>query len=300
MGLSSSLAPTCSKLSRSQFFPKGLWRRLAVLTGEDFHPEHPQKVTLALPENQAITLLLDLHDSLSRSIYYFGTHEPDTTAFLRRKFKDPRLRVVFDIGSNIGYYAITAAVMLRARGRVEAFEPVPWIFDSLKANGQLNHLTNLRSHRLAIGRENRSATLFLPHGHRAWSSNATLLPELAKIFNRLFSPPGTVIDSLNVSLRSLDSLIDEEGLESPDLIRMDIEGAEHAALQGMERTLQKCSPDLVFEALPEGLDPLRGYLQELGYETYLIGPGGRLRKSALIWNPRANRDWYAAKGQKAV
>ena len=166
-----------------------------------------------------MTLVLDLNDDLCRAIYLFGTHEPDTTAFLHRRLGDPHLHVVYDVGANIGSYAIAAAAMLQNRGYVEAFEPVPWIFEQLKKNCSVNNLTNLRIHRIAVGRENGMTTLFLPHGLGAWSANATMYPELAKTFNALFALPGTPIDTLSVPCKNLDSLIERRALRPPDLVR---------------------------------------------------------------------------------
>ena len=252
-------------------------------------------MTLPLPRHRTMTLMLDLHDDLCRSIYCFGTHEPDTTALLRRRFQDPRLQVIYDVGSNIGYYAITAATMLQPGGEVEAFEPVPWIFERLKINLLSNNLTNLRIHQIAVGQTTGTTTLFLPHGYGAWSTNATLFPKLAKTFNTLFASPGTPIDALEVRTESLDSFIDREGLKPPDLVRIDAEGAELDVLRGMKFTLTKYAPDLVFEVLPDWLCELRSFIKELGYETYRIGPNGWLQKNPLGWDPGSNRDWYATK-----
>ncbi|OGX38620.1 MAG: hypothetical protein A3C53_04155 [Omnitrophica WOR_2 bacterium RIFCSPHIGHO2_02_FULL_68_15] len=144
-------------LSRSRCPPASLWRRAAALAGEAFKPSQIQRVRLSLRPHQAMVLALDLQDDLSRAVYLYGTHEPDTTAFLVRRFQDPRLRVMYDIGSHIGYYAVMAAVLLRDRGRVEAFEPVPWIFERLLLNARLNHAANLTAHPCAVGDRPRPA-----------------------------------------------------------------------------------------------------------------------------------------------
>ena len=134
---------------------------------------------------------------------------------------------------------------------------------------------------MAIGEKSGRTTLFLPHGLGAWSTNATRSPELAETFHALFSSPKIQIGALDVQMENLDFLIQKEGFEPPDLIRMDIEGGELAALQGMARTLADYSPDLIIEMLEDQRDELNDFLKYLGYTTYPIG--------------RENRDWYATR-----
>ncbi len=76
----------------------------------------------------------------SESGYYLGEHEPDLQQVLPRYLK-PGM-TVFDIGANIGFFAIAAANLVGPTGRVVAFEPNPAVVARLKENVELNGLAD--------------------------------------------------------------------------------------------------------------------------------------------------------------
>ncbi|PIQ81490.1 MAG: hypothetical protein COV76_08680 [Candidatus Omnitrophica bacterium CG11_big_fil_rev_8_21_14_0_20_64_10] len=285
-------APLCARLSRTGMFPKRFWRRLAGLASEIDLSDQPREILLPLPGRRTMRLQLDLHEEMEWEIYFFGTHEPGTTAFLKRRFSDPRLRVVYDIGSNIGYYAILAAALMPEGRQVEAFEPVPWMFEMLEKNARLNGLKNLRAHEAAVGRETGVAPLFLPRGRQIPSTNGTLQKAWAAGFLR---EPGSPLDQIQVRVEQLDRLIEQKVLPVPEMIRMDIEGSEADALAGMGRTLERHGPELVLEVLEPAFGPIGELLRKANYVTYRIEPNGAIQESSLEPHPKATRDWYAAR-----
>jgi FkbM family methyltransferase len=58
---------------------------------------------------------------------------------------------------------------------------------------------------------------------------------------------GSRFDAHVVSLRTIDELLEEQGIHGVDLIKMDIEGSEFNALQGAKMTLQKYQPAILIE-----------------------------------------------------
>lgn len=99
--------------------------------------------------------------------------------------------------------------------------------------------------------------------------------------------PGEVADSVEVPIVVVDDLIDDLGWESVDAMKMDIEGAEPAALRGMSRLFERgARPAIVIEcnAMMLGLQDssvveLRQMLTDLGYRLYLID---HLRPGVLV------------------
>jgi hypothetical protein len=99
-------------------------------------------------------------------------------------------------------------------------------------------------------------------------------------------PVGAGYERLNVSLRSLDSLVAERGLDRVDLIKIDVEGHERQVLDGAETTLRRHRPALVIETghEAEGDRPaIHDRLHGLGYRMLGI----------LLDHGMAEADWDA-------
>jgi hypothetical protein len=62
---------------------------------------------------------------------------------------------------------------------------------------------------------------------------------------------------------TLDALVQEQGLTRLDLIKMDVDGGELAALRGARATLERWRPALVLELIPYGLTEHGGSLDAL-------------------------------------
>ena len=85
-------------------------------------------VRTKVPGGGTVRLQLRLdnpRDGLSPDWYYWGyeNYETSTTRFLNQLL--PHKKCVFDVGANIGYYALLCATRLRGRGQVHAFEAAP-------------------------------------------------------------------------------------------------------------------------------------------------------------------------------
>jgi FkbM family methyltransferase len=130
--------------------------------------------------------------------------------------------VVFDVGASLGLYAVAAARLCRA---VYAFEPDPAILARLRANIALNRLANLHAVPWAAG--DRPATLTL------YSDGADgFAPSLAA-----HGGPGAPRGVVPVQARPLDEAVAAGELPPPDVLKLDVEGAEALALRGAARIL---------------------------------------------------------------
>lgn len=120
-------------------------------------------------------------------------------------------RMVWDIGANVGFYSLLAS---RNVMRIIAVEPVPENVSYLERHISLNGVRNIDIVAAAAGRECGRAR-FCVGQNRATGHLA----------------PG----SIEVEVVTLDSLLAR--FEAPDVIKMDVEGAEYLALQGAEKCL---------------------------------------------------------------
>jgi FkbM family methyltransferase len=143
--------------------------------------------------------------------------------------------VIFDIGSCVGLYAIHAGVM---EADVFAFEPDPGYRKRLRKNIRINRLIRrIKVVSWAVSNKKDQATLYTD-GVDGKSPSLGLVGERG---------------SVNVDTNTLDNAIREGELPKPTLLKMDIEGAEVLALQGMTELLSsKNAPRAIFiEIHPE-------------------------------------------------
>jgi FkbM family methyltransferase len=154
-------------------------------------------------------------------------YEPELNQFLSKLNPSD---VVFDIGANIGTYAIRSAIKLEPVGFVYAFEPLDENRLMLQNSCIRNEVRNISVIEKAVG-DKVGSTMFSTAGR---NSSARV------VFN---SEPG----SHYVEMITLDSFIEQNNVSRLDWIKMDIEGAEPLVLKGMEKSLKKFKPSFLFE-----------------------------------------------------
>jgi FkbM family methyltransferase len=164
-----------------------------------------------------------------------GLYELDTARLIRRLLA-PGGHFV-DCGANLGYFSLLAARRVGRLGRVDAFEPDPQNRTRLQAHVALNHADAVvRVHAAALADRVGKLQLHHPDPSRANHGQASLFADLA---------PGG--ESFDVPLVRLDQAIERV----PDLIKMDVEGAELLALRGAESLLVgDRPPSLIIEHNP--------------------------------------------------
>jgi FkbM family methyltransferase len=160
-------------------------------------------------------IYLDVDESPAMRRRAEGTYEPAKVAALQRLL-EPGMTFV-DVGSNKGDFALIAARAMNDEGHVIAFEPSPencgWIRKSIELNGY----RSIELHELAMSDANGRERLYL--GERSgWHS---LVGDAER-------------ESIEVETRTLDSAL---GATPPDVLKVDVEGAELRVLRGAEGTL---------------------------------------------------------------
>jgi FkbM family methyltransferase len=206
-------------------------------------------------EIQGQKMFLDPLDVLYLSVD--GVHEPFMTEWVRNEIR--KCDVVLDIGAHIGYYTLIFAKAVGEEGKVVAFEPTPENFAILKKNIELNGHKNVTAVQKAVSNVTGSALFYTSEDFPAVNS-------LRDSFG--------LKQSIRVETLRLDDYF--TGLpERVDFIKMDIEGAEAAAFQGMKGLLARNpSVKIMAEFCPKyfalfGIDP-RDFLGSLTREGFTI------------------------------
>jgi len=204
----------------------------------------------------------------TESGYYLGTHEPDLQGSLS-KFIQPGM-IVFDIGANIGFFAVAAANLVKQQGRVVAFEPNPGAFARLRENVELNGLGD------RITTEQRAVGDF--------DGTAKFCFALTHLQGRFADLPYVPKDAepTDVPCCTVDSYVASTG-SIPDVVIMDVEHAEGRVLRGMKTVLERYRP-LVFVEMhgPEAIREAFGEIATAHYQLSQLPTLNRVRDLAEI------------------
>jgi FkbM family methyltransferase len=162
-----------------------------------------------------------------------GSHERPVFNALRDTIRPGA--VVFDIGANVGVFSVHLARWVGAAGWLYAIEPSPTCVYFLRSNLAGTGLANFTILPLAVS--NRSGELVFSVNYG--SSLIGAAQDSAPV-----DKPG---HRIGVDREALDRVIARFHLRRPDFIKLDVEGAEVDAVDGMMETLRAARPGLMFE-----------------------------------------------------
>ncbi len=144
----------------------------------------------------------------------------------------------FDVGANIGLYSLGLAA-LAPRGRIFAFEPSPGSVDFLRTNLRRNRADNVKVFATALG--DRDGTISF-HEVPFFTAGSFTADEGAWL--RSDAVGSTLVQ---VPCTTLDAFVEDHAVERLDVLKIDVEGAELAVLDGATATLAAHRPTVVME-----------------------------------------------------
>ena len=172
---------------------------------------------------------------------------------------------VFDVGANIGVLA--RFWMLFGAKQVLAFEPMARNRQLLERNIRLGRAHDrIRLMPFALGEEDGQALLQTDDVMSATAALDRVTHGAPSEGHRQYHVPAR---TESVRIARLDTLVERGEVPPPDVIKVDVEGAEAMVLRGATRTLEAHAPRLVIEL--HGLDVARevvGLLHAAGYRVY--------------------------------
>lgn len=177
---------------------------------------------------------------------YFNKMEPEQAEAMLREINEGD--VFFDIGANVGYYSILASKIVGERGSVVACEPVIRNLAFLQQHVVLNKADNVRVLAFACSDENGTARFSLGPN----SAMGQLVAE--RSYADVLVPTIT-----------LDRMAQELDL-SPDVLKIDVEGAEMKVLTGGAEVLSRAKPTIFLSTHSNELrESCLKLLGEIGY-----------------------------------
>ena len=200
-----------------------------------------------------------------------GLYQRDLAALLKARLAPDA--IVADVGANIG---VVSALLsgLCPKGRIYAFEPVAENYAHLAANVAANALENVTVQQVALFDIDGEIEVEYDGGYPGGSH---------------VGEGGTAVPALR-----FDTWAHHQSLDRLDLVKVDVEGAELAVLDGAAETLRRFRPIVVIECNPVTLARFGG----TGYAALLrrmraifplvgvIEPGGGVSPIASVGHLR--------------
>lgn len=214
-----------------------------------------------------IKVALNPQDPVISGALTFGVYEKAEIRFLQSVCRPGQ--TFLDVGANVGLYTALVGKGIQAQGKIVALEPDLSNFEYLKKTVSANRLANVICVPKAAAARCGVMKLFVSEDNRG--DNRLYQNELSS-------------GSYEVQVVTVDSLLEELGVHSLDLVKIDVQGFEGHVLGGMSDTLRR-SPNviLLMEFWPHGLrsaqtDPeeLIRHLKEAGLNLWELTRNGSL------------------------
>lgn len=186
-------------------------------------------------------------------LFWTGTWELEFAETLAAAV--PEGGTCLDIGGYRGYFAGLMAV--NGASEVHCFEPNPANLAKISRMIELNPSHQIRHHAIALGESDGETTFVV-------MPDATM----GKLDDSTFQNDLNAGESkITVRLSCLDSLIAAGKVAPPDLMKIDVEGAEEMVLKGAEKCLRETHPIIMLEYHSAALArSCHDFLAKCGYE----------------------------------
>ena len=210
---------------------------------------------------------LKINIGFSHVGYVLGTTESEVQAALDFLLRPDM--TIYDVGANVGFHALAAARRVGVRGKVICFEPLPENAKKIQYNAAANALTNIKTVTTALGSSAGEAAF--------WTSEKPTWGKLASVGKK----PDRFAGEVKVNIQRLDSIVDAMRLAPPELIKIDVEGAELDVLEGARHTLERYRPTMLIEA--HGTNAaIEKFLVAMDYRVGVLGK--RIAVAESYWN----------------
>lgn len=250
------ILPMSLKLS---LYKTGLFSNLIRSGVNRFVPEGKTTVEVISGELTGTRLSLNLK---SEKDYWLGTYESELQDVIKKKVS-PGM-VVYDLGANIGYLSLLFSKLVAETGKVYAFEALPENVARIEENLSLNPgYKNIEIVPKAVtDKEDKVDFLIGP-------STGT-----GKVMGSAGRQNFKYQREISIEGTSIDHYVFTGKKQEPDLIKIDIEGGEYIALEGMKLVLNQVKPLILLELHgPEATSVSCKILQDAGYKIYQIKQG---------------------------
>jgi FkbM family methyltransferase len=171
-----------------------------------------------------------------------------------------------DIGAHVGYFSAIAAIINEGSNEIYAFEPRPMNTRFFRKHMRVNKFQNVRLFEVAVGETDTEVRFDTGHG----------------------SATGHVASDGNYPVRqvSIDRMIDEGIIRSPDFIKIDVEGGECEVLKGLINVISSAHPKMIVATHnPDCHKFVVDFLQKYQYTMEILNPDGLKGDTEIVALP---------------
>ncbi|MBT8115612.1 MAG: FkbM family methyltransferase [Arenicella sp.] len=147
--------------------------------------------------------------------------------------------IIFDVGANVGQTAMQFRSLFPA-AKLFCFEPFPCSFESLSF--AFNEDPQLESHQVALADASGTAKLTV---NQASATNSLLISDTRAAY---YWGPDLLDtqDQIEVKTETVDRFCEQKGIKHINILKIDVQGAEFAVLEGARELLQHQCIDLIY------------------------------------------------------
>jgi FkbM family methyltransferase len=194
-----------------------------------------------------LTFEVDIREGIDLSLFLFGSFERDILATIKSLIRSDGTFI--DVGANIGALTLPVADYLK-HGHVYAVEPTDFAIAKLHTNLALNpalsgRVTVIQSF---IASETSSTSDLVAYS--SWPVNGSDESTQHPVHKG-------VQQTARCGQVTLDAMVEQHGIQTVSLIKIDTDGHEFAALSGASHCLKQLRPAVIFEACEYLMRPPR-------------------------------------------
>lgn len=196
-------------------------------------------------------------------------------AFLFERLNREKLqgKVIYDIGAHIGFHSLYFARIVGPKGKVYAFEPNPTNLERIKLirDKNVDVKNNITVYDVAVSNVLGTEEFNMSRDIESGTSSGSFIDTADTMLEReVYKQIGFI--ETKVKTVPIDLFKEELGIqEEPDLIKIDVEGAESLVLLGAKNTLLTKKPVILMEVHSIfNMFEVMTFLYSLSYESKII------------------------------
>ena len=222
-----------------------VYKRVVYSMKNDSLNTSAQTIRIEAGDIEGYTLKLDPDGNWQREML-LGTYDKELFSYLKKENLSGK--VIYDIGAHICYHSLIFSSYVGKNGQVFAFEPNPTNFTRSKEIIALNpEIQNIKVFDLALSDFVGTTNFLSSEDIELGTSSGGFIDEASTLWNRSDYLEKTGFTESQVKVETIDSLVNQKIITAPDVMKIDVEGAEQLTLAGASETISKHHPIIIVE-----------------------------------------------------